>query len=123
MLSSLQFTIGPLGGSTPGPSFPSACASPRKGCNLAANSRLCQQQPVFLRLKRGLGATLLAGVLAASAQAQSSVTLAWDPSIGSGVAGYRLYEGGASGAFTNVIDVGGYGLAECIRPLGPVDMM
>ena len=53
-----------------------------------------------------LGAALLLAALAASAQAQSTVTLAWDPSASPGIAGYRLYEGGASGTYTNFIDVG-----------------
>jgi hypothetical protein len=40
------------------------------------------------------------------ALAQSSLTLAWDPSTSSAIAGYRLYEGGASQIYTNVITVG-----------------
>lgn len=36
----------------------------------------------------------------------ASVTLAWDASPGSAISGYRLYEGGASRTYTNVIDVG-----------------
>jgi hypothetical protein len=35
-----------------------------------------------------------------------SGSLAWDPSPASDVAGYRLYDGIASGTYTNVIDVG-----------------
>jgi hypothetical protein len=57
-------------------------------------------------LKRWVGAVLLSVGLAEYASAQSSVTLAWDPSTGSEVAGYRLYEGGASKAYTNTIDTG-----------------
>jgi sulfur relay (sulfurtransferase) complex TusBCD TusD component (DsrE family) len=34
------------------------------------------------------------------------VTLAWDPDPASDIAGYRLYEGGASRTYTNVMDVG-----------------
>ena len=34
------------------------------------------------------------------------MTLAWDPSPGSDIAGYRLYEGAASRTYTNVIDAG-----------------
>ena len=45
----------------------------------------------------------LATVFAAVAQAQS-VTLAWEPE--SGVAGYKLYQGGASRNYTNVTDAG-----------------
>lgn len=46
--------------------------------------------------------TLVAGL----AQAQSSVTLAWSPSADSTVVGYRLYQGGASQSYTNIVDVG-----------------
>ena len=44
--------------------------------------------------------------LAVSAGGQSSVTLAWDASPDSSIAGYRLYEGVASQTYSNVIDVG-----------------
>jgi hypothetical protein len=43
---------------------------------------------------------------APSAWAQTSVTLAWDPSSGGGIAGYRLYKGSVSRTYTNVIAVG-----------------
>src|SRR5690242_15877873 len=46
---------------------------------------------------------LLATALAGSAQAQS-VTLGWDPV--SGVSGYKVYQGGASHAYTNTVDAG-----------------
>jgi hypothetical protein len=36
----------------------------------------------------------------------SAVTLGWDPSSSAGVAGYRIYWGGASGSYTNYLDVG-----------------
>ena len=48
---------------------------------------------------------LLAG-LTPTVRAQTSLTLAWDPDPSSGVAGYRLYEGGASRTYTNVIATG-----------------
>jgi sulfur relay (sulfurtransferase) complex TusBCD TusD component (DsrE family) len=51
-------------------------------------------------------AVLIVAALIPSAQAQNSVTLAWDPDPGSDIAGYRLYEGGASRTYTNVMDVG-----------------
>ena len=35
-----------------------------------------------------------------------SVTLAWDPSSVGSIAGYNIYYGGASGAYTNMIPVG-----------------
>lgn len=38
--------------------------------------------------------------------ADPSVTLAWDASVSSNVAGYRIYQGGQSGLYTNVLDVG-----------------
>jgi subtilisin-like proprotein convertase family protein len=60
----------------------------------------------LLGLARCLGATLIAAGLTASAQVQSSVTLAWDPSPGNAIAGYRLYVGVASRTYTNIIDVG-----------------
>ncbi len=48
----------------------------------------------------GLLLTMTTGVAAAS------VSLAWDPSAGPDVTGYRLYQGSASGTYTNVVDVG-----------------
>ena len=51
-------------------------------------------------------AALIISVFAPSARAQGSVTLAWDPSPGGAIAGYRLYEGAASRSYTNVVDVG-----------------
>jgi Bacterial Ig domain len=52
-----------------------------------------------------LGAALLLASFAASTQAQS-VTLAWDANPSPGIVGYRLYQGGDSGTYTNVIAVG-----------------
>jgi hypothetical protein len=52
-----------------------------------------------------LAAALILATVAASAQAQSRVTLAWDPSPGT-ITGYRLYQGSANQTYTNVIDVG-----------------
>ncbi len=54
---------------------------------------------------------LLWGVVAqlasvATAASTSSVTLAWDPSQGPAIAGYRVYQGVASLTYTNVTDVG-----------------
>jgi hypothetical protein len=50
-----------------------------------------------------LGFVALAPSLAV---AQSQVTLAWDPSPDSAVIGYMVYQGPASGTYTNVTDVG-----------------
>lgn len=41
-----------------------------------------------------------------TAHAQNSVTLAWDRCVGDAVVGYRLYQGGASRAYTNVFGAG-----------------
>jgi hypothetical protein len=40
------------------------------------------------------------------AYAAQTVTLAWDPSSGSNIAGYRLRYGTSSGSYTQSIDVG-----------------
>jgi len=61
--------------------------------------RLLVRMPVFSGL-------LLLATFAPHALGQSAVTLAWDPSPGSGIAGYLLYEGTASGSYSDVIDVG-----------------
>jgi hypothetical protein len=45
-------------------------------------------------------------LLVASAQGQSRVALAWAPGTSRLLAGYRLYSGGASRTYTNMIDVG-----------------
>lgn len=49
---------------------------------------------------------LLAGTFTALAQKYPSVSLTWDPELDPEVAGYRIYVGGASGDYTNAIDVG-----------------
>ena len=61
--------------------------------------RLLAQAPVLAGL-------LLLVTFAPPALGQSAVTLAWDPSPGSGIAGYLLYEGTASRSYSDVIDVG-----------------
>jgi fibronectin type 3 domain-containing protein len=60
----------------------------------------------LLGVVRRVGGALIVLALAVSARGQSSVTLAWDASPGSSIAGYRLYEGVASLTYTNVLDVG-----------------
>jgi len=63
------------------------------------------------------GATVLGGVLAIALLQNPSAALAagpsgynaplqWNASTSAGVIGYRLYYGGASGSYTNVIEVG-----------------
>ena len=41
-----------------------------------------------------------------AASASASLTLAWDPGAGNTVAGYRLYVGGISRNYTNMVDSG-----------------
>ncbi len=53
-----------------------------------------------------LAAALALVALAASARAQTTVTLAWDPSAGVGISGYRVYQGSVSRTYTNIITVG-----------------
>jgi hypothetical protein len=60
----------------------------------------------LLVLAHVLAAALIIAALTGSAQGQTSVTLAWDPSPDSAIAGYRLYDGVTSETYTNVIDVG-----------------
>lgn len=76
-----------------------ACAVRKKKQTAAAASRR-------KRLPRFLGQLLLVLGAGVSAQPLSGVTLAWNPSAGSGIAGYRLYQGVASQTYTNVIEVG-----------------
>jgi hypothetical protein len=61
-------------------------------------------------MKRAAHAIILCGGLAAlspfSAIAVSSVTLVWNPSPGTNIAGYKIYYGSASLAYTNSTDVG-----------------
>lgn len=48
----------------------------------------------------------LLGTTTLAALPPSDVTLAWNPSPSTSVAGYRLYQGAASQTYTNTIDVG-----------------
>src|SRR5438132_3961201 len=48
----------------------------------------------------------LAAAVPCTALAQGSVSLAWDPSTGSDVAGYNVYYGIASHSYTNFVSVG-----------------
>jgi len=65
---------------------------------------------VFIRSRRAILGSFLFSVLFAvmqlSAFASGSVTLAWNASTDPTVAGYNVYYGGASGAYTNEISVG-----------------
>jgi fibronectin type III domain protein/VCBS repeat protein len=56
-----------------------------------------------------LPAALLSGILllaAAPSQAAQSVTLAWNPTSGPSVAGYRVHESTSTGTYTQTISVG-----------------
>jgi hypothetical protein len=55
---------------------------------------------------RFLGMVLVLAALTASAQAQSSVTLAWNPDAGTNIAGYKIYYGVASRTYTNANNIG-----------------
>ena len=48
----------------------------------------------------------LSAMLTCPLQGEQRVTLAWNPSLGTGVAGYRLYYGPASRQYTHSIDAG-----------------
>ncbi len=79
---------------------------------MATNNFLLQEYGMFVRGHQLAGlAGLLTGILLLAGgnfvlQAQTSVTLAWDPSSDPDVTGYRLYEGGVSQVYTNTIDTG-----------------
>jgi hypothetical protein len=49
---------------------------------------------------------VLSAALGGKSNAQSGVSLAWAPPNGGGAAGYAIYQGGASHAYTQRIDVG-----------------
>jgi sulfur relay (sulfurtransferase) complex TusBCD TusD component (DsrE family) len=57
-------------------------------------------------LTRFLGVVLVLAALTASAQGQTSVTLAWNRCAGTNVAFYKLYYGVASRTYTNASNVG-----------------
>ena len=48
----------------------------------------------------------LSALTSISALAASSVTLAWDPSVSTNVAGYNVYYGAISRTYTNVVSAG-----------------
>jgi hypothetical protein len=84
----------------------------RHQCQGSSQSHLHRPRHAWGRLSRllvlahVLAAALIIAALTASAQGQTSVTLGWDPSPDSAIAGYRLYDGAASGTYTNVVAVG-----------------
>jgi Fibronectin type III domain/FG-GAP-like repeat len=79
------------------------------GCRIAP-PQIYARQPGLARLNRrmvclGWILILVLGLLA-QAQPASGVTLFWDPSSGSNIAGYRLHFGTASGRYIQIVDVG-----------------
>ena len=50
--------------------------------------------------------TILLAVLVSIPALAAQVPLAWNPSPDAGVAGYKIYYGGASQTYTNSVDVG-----------------
>src|ERR1035438_4435423 len=62
------------------------------------------------RVRRAARVMILSSGLAAlipfPAIAASNVTLAWNSSTGTNIAGYKIYYGAASGTYTNTVDVG-----------------
>jgi hypothetical protein len=71
----------------------------RTGVALSWSSRI-------MGLTRIFGGILFFALLHNPAQAVQSVTLAWNPSTCTNVAGYNVYYGVASGAYTNMADPG-----------------
>ncbi len=59
-----------------------------------------------MRRKRFWSALLMAAAVCSPALGSQSVSLAWDASSGTGVAGYLVHYGSASGVYTNSVDVG-----------------
>jgi len=68
------------------------------------------KEEAIVRSRRTLIGSFLLGVLVilipGLAFAAGSVSLAWSPSSDSNVAGYNIYFGGTSGAYTNMVTVG-----------------
>jgi sulfur relay (sulfurtransferase) complex TusBCD TusD component (DsrE family) len=65
---------------------------------------------LLARVQRATRVIILSSGLAAlipfPAIAASNVTLAWNSSTGTNIAGYKIYYGAASGTYTNTVDVG-----------------
>jgi hypothetical protein len=68
-----------------------------------------RKKNLFKCIRLFLPVTLLSVIpflAAATSQAAQSVTLAWNPSSGPNLAGYRVHEGTFSGVYIQTIDVG-----------------
>jgi len=64
---------------------------------------------VFSRIRRSLivpGGIVLLALLHNPAQAATSVTLAWTPSLSPDTAGYNIYYGVTNGSYTQMVNVG-----------------
>jgi hypothetical protein len=77
------------------------------------HERRAQRANDFLRrpfkitgLTKFLGGLLILAALSTTVQAAGSVTLAWNQSSDTNVAGYNVYYGGASGAYNNEVSAG-----------------
>ena len=79
-------------------------------CLCVCASQRMWLQVVSVWVRRAAFVTLCAGgstaLFPASSLATTSVTLAWDPSSDPSVAGYNLYYGAASRAYTNMVSAG-----------------
>src|SRR5579859_6301168 len=64
------------------------------------------QTVTFRAVRSLLAVSLVLITLGAHAQNKASVTLAWNPDATPGLVGYNLYQGAASGSYTNKITVG-----------------
>jgi hypothetical protein len=60
------------------------------------------------KASRAIGAAILLGCLQSQAWAVQSVTLGWWPSTDPLATGYKLYYGGTSARYTNLVDVGNH---------------
>jgi hypothetical protein len=69
-------------------------------------SRVPQSRPLPPSVGQKLRQPLLRLALSAPITGNYSITLTWDASTNQTVTGYKLYEGGASMTYTNVVDVG-----------------
>jgi sulfur relay (sulfurtransferase) complex TusBCD TusD component (DsrE family) len=92
-------------------SIPSTSIRRHHQCQLRSESQLHLPNRFSGRPSWPLGwahllATLIIAALTASAQAQSSVTLAWNPDAGTNIAAYKIYYGVASRTYTNTNNVG-----------------
>ena len=72
----------------------------------ARTLKRAQSNAKIFRLLCLLADCWLMGIMAYGAQASTNVTLAWNPSADTKLAGYRVYNGVASHTYTNITQVG-----------------